>query len=131
LCFYGTPKTKKMRLAISGWRGMTTRDHLPIFQQAMEDLIVTHNQIPVLVITGGARGADAMGEQWAKDHDIELKVLTPEYSKYGSKAPLLRNTEIVRECTHLLAFPHASGSGTQDAIRKAMKTDKIVSVVHL
>lgn len=120
-----------MRLAISGWRGMTTRDHLHIFQQAMVDLIVEHNQIPVLVITGGARGADAMGEAWALEHKIELKVFLPEYKKHGKRAPLLRNTDIIKECTHLLAFPHKDGSGTQDAIRKAMKMDKIVSVVHL
>ena len=120
-----------MKLAISGWRKMSSKEYLHVFQQAMEDLIVTHNQIPRLVITGGARGADALGEAWAKEHNIPLLVLKPEYSKHGDKAPLLRNTDIVKECTHLLAFPHSSGSGTQDAIRKAMKLDKIVIVNHL
>lgn len=97
----------------------------------MEDFIVTHNAIPTVIITGGAKGADALGEQWAKDHGIELKVLRPEYGKHGNKAPLIRNTEIVSECTHLLAFPHPQGSGTQDAIRKAEKMGKVVIVVHL
>jgi hypothetical protein len=41
-----------MRLAISGWRGMSSKEYLHVFQQAMEDLIV---------ITGGAKGADAFG----------------------------------------------------------------------
>lgn len=121
-----------MKLAISGWRGMSLKgEHLLVFQEAMEDLIVTQNKIPSLVITGGAKGADALGEAWAKQHGIPLLVLTPEYKKHGKAAPLLRNTDIVKACTHLLAFPHSSGSGTQDAIRKAMKMDKIVIVHHL
>lgn len=98
-------------------------EYLYIFQQAMEDLIVTQNKIPSVVITGGAKGADALGESWARQHNIPLIVLTPEYTKYGNKAPILRNTDIVKACTH------PSGTGTQDAIRKAMKMDKIV-VVH-
>jgi hypothetical protein len=51
-----------MKLAISGWRGMTSKEHVLVFQQAMEDVLVTHCVIPTLVITGGARGADALGE---------------------------------------------------------------------
>ena len=54
----------KMKLAISGWRKMSSKDYLHVFQQAIVDLIVTHNQIPELVITGGAIGADALGEAW-------------------------------------------------------------------
>jgi YspA, cpYpsA-related SLOG family len=120
-----------MRLAISGWRGMSSKEYLHVFQQAMEDLIVTQNQIPSIVITGGAKGADALGEAWAKEHSIPILVLKPDYTKNGDKAPLIRNTDIINECTHLLAFPHKSGSGTQDAIRKAMKLDKILIIHHL
>lgn len=121
-----------MKLAISGWRHMSASgEHLLIFQQAMENLLITQCKIPVLVITGGARGADALGESWAREHKIPLQILKPDYETYGKTAPLLRNTDIVKECTHLLAFPHADGSGTQDAIRKALKLDKMVSVYHL
>lgn len=121
-----------MRLAISGWRGMKySGEHLWLFQQAMEDLIVNHNKIPTLIITGGAKGADQLGEQWAKEHNIPLLVLKPEYDKHGNKAPLVRNVDIVSGCTHLLAFPHKEGSGTQHAIREAMKRDKSIMVIHL
>jgi hypothetical protein len=72
-----------------------------------------------------------LGEAWAKEHSIPTLILKPEYQKYGNIAPLLRNTDIINECTHLLAFPHKSGSGTQDAIRKAMKLDKILIIHHL
>lgn len=121
-----------MKLAISGWRGMhNSGEHLWTFQQAMEDLIVQHNKIPEVIITGGAKGADYLGEQWAKKHKIPLVVLKPEYDKHGPRAPLVRNVEIVSSCTHLLAFPHKEGSGTQHAIREAIKRDKITIVVHL
>lgn len=47
-----------MKLAISGWRGMSLKgEHLYIFQQAMEDLMVTQNKIPSLVITGWSQGS--------------------------------------------------------------------------
>lgn len=116
-----------VRLAISGWRGMTD---LTTFQQAMLDWVVEHGK-PTEIITGGARGADAMGEAWALEHQVALRIMRPDWERHGKRAALLRNGDIVEACTHLLAFPHPKGSGTQDTVRKAMKSDKVVTVVQL
>jgi hypothetical protein len=51
--------------------------------------------------------------------------------KTWKKAGLLRNTDIINESTHVIAFPNDKGSGTQDSIRKAQKLGKIVKVIYI
>jgi hypothetical protein len=45
----------------------------------------------------------------------------PVDSNKGKYKFLERNTKIVENSTHYIAFPSRSGSGTQDTIRKAQK----------
>lgn len=40
----------------------------------------------------------------------------------------MRNTDIVNECTHMIAFPSVNGKGTQDSIGKAKENDKVIEV---
>jgi hypothetical protein len=118
----------KPRLAVSCWRGMVDKD---VFAQAIQDFLIDHG-LPSVVITGGAVGADCIAEAWARSHNIPVETLRPVYEhREDRSAPLRRNTDIVSRCTHLLAFPSAHGSGTQDAVRKARKMNKVVTVIEL
>lgn len=121
-----------MKLAIVGWRGFTDA---ALFDATILDFVCEHG-MPLLVISGGAKGADALGEAWARKHKIELLVLKPDWTRLKGGAGIARNTDIVAECTHMLAFPHDQGKrrdgtekgGTQDSIRKARAQNKIVVI---
>jgi hypothetical protein len=73
------------------------------------------------VVSGGAKGADSLAERWAKDNAIPTTVFKPDWNKLGKKAGILRNTDIVNESTHLVAFPTKDSIGTWDSIRKSTK----------
>lgn len=45
----------------------------------------------VVIISGGAKGADSLAEKYAKDHGHELKVFYAEWDKYGKSAGYKRN----------------------------------------
>ena len=70
---------------------------------------------PGVIISGGARGADAMAERWAKEHGIPLTVFKADW-KLGTNAGPRRNRDIMKLATHVLAFPSNEGRGTQHAL---------------
>ena len=89
------------------------------------------------MVSGAANGIDTMADAWATEHGILMINYRAEgVDKYSSKkkwgkALLLRNTVIVNDCTHLLAFPHPTKSrGTWNTIRKAREMNREVSVVR-
>ena len=107
-------------LGISGWRGFTDYDK---FCEVVETAVKTfeHGGITAIV-SGGARGADALAERYAREKDLPLYVFKPDWKTLGKRAGPLRNADIIAKCTHLVAFPNMEeGKGTQDAIRKARK----------
>jgi hypothetical protein len=120
-------KKPEMRLAIVGWRGFTNKT---LFDTELKNFTDEYG-MPSLVVSGGAKGADTLAEEWAKEHNIKMLTLKPDWST-GKAAGILRNTDIVRECTHMVAFPsEAYGKGTQDSIRKAKRDGKPVRVCQV
>jgi len=76
------------------------------------------DQKVTLVISGGAKGADTLAEKWALEHNIDTLILKPDWT-IGKRAGLERNTDIVNEATHLIAFVMPESKGTWDSIKKA------------
>ena len=126
-------------LAIIGWRGMDRR-HAAIFNDTMKEFVI-HNGFPGQFVSGGAKGADQIGEKWADLHKIPKTILKPEWRpivdpatgerRYDPNAAKKRNTDIVGAATHVIAFPSRKGSGTQEAIAKAEEMGKPVVTVWI
>jgi hypothetical protein len=117
-----------IKLAIVGSRTFTDKN---FFLEKINEWINFHGN-PSVIISGGARGADTLAEKYATDNNIQTIIYKPDYKKYkGYIAPLIRNTLIVKECTHILAFPSRNGSGTQDTINKAEKLKKPISQYYI
>lgn len=72
------------------------------------------------IVSGGAKGADTLAEQLAKEYGIPTIIFLPQYDLYQKTAPLIRNTEIVKASTHLIAFPSKTSRGTLDTINKTI-----------
>jgi len=50
-----------------------------------------------MLLSGGAKGADSLAEIYAREKNIELKRLVPDWSTYGRAAGMIRNKDIVAE----------------------------------
>ena len=109
-----------MKLGVSGYRGFNDYHR---FYREMTSFIEEHGK-PTEIVSGGAKGADAMAERYAHEENIPLLVYHPDWNKHGKRAGILRNGDIVTRCTHLIAFPSRRGKGTQDAIRRARRQGK-------
>ncbi|MBX9636012.1 MAG: DUF2493 domain-containing protein [Nitrosomonas sp.] len=105
-----------MKLAIVGSRNFTNQKEL---DDIVDAFVLKHGMLPELVVSGGAKGADTLAHAWARKHNVSIKIFKPDWKTKGKAAGVLRNTDIVNECTHMIAFPSKDGKGTQDSIKKA------------
>lgn len=109
-----------MRLAIIGSRVCTSFD------------IASHITIkPDIIVSGGATGVDTLAKEYAIKNNIPIIEFLPEYDKYGRKAPLMRNIQIVDNCDFLLAFWNGNSRGTKFTIDLAIKRGVFFKVVRI
>jgi hypothetical protein len=110
-----------MKVAIIGSRGFTDYE---LVKKTLQPLGIT------LIISGGAAGADTLGEDYAKENGIETLIFKPDWKAYGKIAGFLRNTQIVEASELVVAFWDMESKGTKDSINKANKLGKKVLIVN-
>lgn len=103
-----------MKLIIAGGRDytMTPADIL-----YLDELHAQHRITEV--ISGGATGADAGGEQWAIRNRINLIRMPAEWAKYGRRAGPRRNRDMALYADAVVLFP--GGAGTRSMYKEAQK----------
>lgn len=82
------------------------------------------------IISGGASGADALGERFADDFNIPTRIFHPDWKKYGKTAGFIRNVDIVKHCDGLIAFWDGFSKGTKHSIDIARAHNKLLDVVY-
>ncbi|MDE7432937.1 MAG: DUF2493 domain-containing protein [Lachnospiraceae bacterium] len=87
--------------------------------------------VPDAIVSGGAIGADSYAKDYALKNGIALVEFLPNYKKYGKKAPILRNIQIVDNSDFLLAFWNGSSRGTKFTIDYAIKQGVTVRVIEI
>ncbi len=71
------------------------------------------------VFSGGATGADAIGEFWAKRNGLPVKLFPALWSQHGYAAGPIRNREMAKECDAVVLFP--GGKGTDNMRKMAIE----------
>lgn len=84
------------------------------------------NYTRVVVITGGAPGADMIAHYEAGKLGLDTMVINAEWSFYGASAGPRRNAEMIAELlepvgeeTDRFVYAFGGGRGTNDTIKKA------------
>jgi hypothetical protein len=117
----------EMNLAVVGYRGFNDYEFLDgVILQVMDEW-----GAPDRIVSGGARGADTLAERWADDNGVEKMIYPADWDRYGKKAGMLRNRQIVDDATHMVAFLSPQSRGTWDSIRKAQTKGIPVRVVQI
>lgn len=111
-----------IRCIIAGGR---TFDDYALVKRKL-DAIFQHQEC-VEIVSGGATGADALGEQYARERGWPVKRFPADWD-LGKRAGPLRNAQMVAYATHLVAFP--GGRGTADCIKQAQDAGLTVRVIR-
>lgn len=79
------------------------------------------------VVSGGAKGVDSLAEQWAKEHNINVKHFLPNWGKYGKSAGVIRNQQMVDYANVIIAIWDGKSKGTKWTIDYALKQGRLKS----
>ena len=126
-------KMNELRIIIAGTRSFNNA-HLLIrilnkyLCGLVDDGIITSNEM-IKFISGTARGADQLGEQFAKACKCEVVRFPADWNKYGKSAGIIRNHEMGNYADYLIAFWDGKSRGTKNVIeemRRAGKHGKVI-----
>ena len=90
---------------------------------------INPNNEEIEIVSGNARGADKLGERYAKEHNLPVKLFPANWDKYGKRAGYLRNQEMANYADMLIAFWDEKSKGTKHMIDIAKKQDLTVIVI--
>ena len=87
------------------------------------------------LISGHAPGADTLGERYAREHDLKLRVFPAQWELYGKTAGVIRNQQMtdyaLKESAIAVFFWNGSSRGTRDAIRRALKAGIDTRIIQI
>ena len=115
-----------MKLAIVG-----TRNPSISYEEFKEKLGRVISAYVDTIVSGGAAGIDAFARRFAVENHLQLIEYLPDYSLYGRRAPIVRNSHIVEDADDMVAFPSGESKGTFDSIRKMEQTGKNVKIIRI
>lgn len=84
---------------------------------------------PTEVVCGKARGADALGEQWAIENNIPVTYFPADWENLGKRAGYVRNSEMGKYGDCLIAFWDQKSRGTKHMIDIMEKLGKPYAVI--
>ena len=111
-----------MKLAVVGSRGFSDKARLYAELEKFSGIS--------LIISGGAKGADQLAEEYARERNIPVKIFMPDWAKYKRAAGPMRNKLIVQESECVIAFWDGVSAGTKSSIDFAKKENKTLHIVR-
>lgn len=85
----------------------------------------------MVFLSGGCRGADMLGERYAKENDYEIIRYNAEWDKYGAAAGPKRNLAMAADCDYVICFWDGKSRGTASMIKQAEKCGKPVKIKYI
>ena len=130
-----------MRVIIAGGRDFNDFKLLEsninkIFKQLSDEKLISIyvNESNIEIICGKARGADTLGEQFAKDYKLSIKYFPADWNTYGKSAGYRRNAEMANYAKEdngvLIAFWDGKSKGTKHMIDLAKSNNIRVFIIN-
>lgn len=115
-----------MKLAIVGSRDYIDYNQMSEFIKSKFDMTEIDT-----IVSGGARGADALAERFAEENGLKMIVKKANWDKYGRAAGPIRNKLIIEEADMVAAFPSPKSTGTRNSMSLAKKAGKRLEVLNV
>lgn len=103
-----------MRVIIAGGRDCDN-------YQLLLDSIAESGFVITTVVSGGAKGADALGERYAVETNTALEIFSADWNRHGRAAGPIRNRKMAENADALIALWDGKSRGTKNMIEEAAK----------
>ena len=117
------------RVIIAGSRSFN--DYVLLREQCLSILQEKMRTHRVIIVSGHARGADSLGERFAKEFRLPFELHPAKWRLLGRAAGMVRNAEMAKCSDALIAFWNGESSGTRHMINFARKRGLEISVIDL
>lgn len=118
----------KQKILIAGSRYFTDYDVAKAYiDHCLSNMEDTSSFI---LLSGGCRGADRLGERYAEEHGWEIRHFLPDWERYGRSAGPRRNQAMVEEADYVICF-WDGGRGTKSTITYAERLQKPLRIKRL
>lgn len=108
-----TEERKFFRVIVCGGRDFRDADAV---SGVLDAVLAKHPDL--VVVQGGADGADRLAFDWAKAHGVPVSTFPANWEQLGRRAGPVRNATMLRVgAAGVVAFP--GGRGTADMVRQA------------
>ena len=122
-----------MRIIIAGTR---TFSDYTLLKTTMDDILnqlSAKNSDKLTILSGCAKGADALGEKWFFEHfpcNWVLDSYPADWDKHGKAAGPIRNEEMANNADMCVVFWDGESKGSAHMIKTALKKGLLVKVVY-
>jgi|TARA_R110001592_G_scaffold114618_5_gene314598 hypothetical protein len=96
------------KLIIAGSRSFNDYD---LLKDKLDRLLSNKDLSTVHIVSGTARGADELGERYAKERGCQLDLFPANWKKYGKSAGFERNTRMARHADAAVVFWDGASRG--------------------
>ena len=114
------------RVVIAGCRDYENYEQAKEFIDICLSNVRKENEI--IIVSGGARGADAIGERYAKENGFAVEKYPADWEKYGKSAGPIRNKQMAEISDYVICFWNEKSKGTKSMIDYAKKLNKPVKI---
>lgn len=110
-----------MKVAVVGSRSVGKEHYLTLCEK-----------IPIgasTIISGGAKGADALAKQYAAENDLFYEESLPDYDRFGRAAPMRRNEEMIDRADYVIVLWDGKSNGSAYVIKRCIDCGTPVRVL--
>jgi YspA, cpYpsA-related SLOG family len=114
------------KVIVAGSRSFNNYD---LLKKTLDYLL--QNKLPnVEIVSGGARGADKLGERYAAENNLKIKQFIPDWDAYGKSAGYRRNVEMAKYSDACVCFWDGMSRGTNHMIDIAKKEGIKLKIIY-
>ncbi len=114
------------RIVVAGGRDFADYETAKTFiDQCLSDISDKYN---IIFISGGCKGADALGERYAKEKGYLIERYLAEWKRYGRSAGPIRNKKMADVCDFVICFWDGKSRGTKSMIEYAESLGKPIAI---
>ena len=116
----------RMKVIIAGGRDFNDYDLL----KKKCDKILSEIKEDIIIVSGGAKGADSLGERYANERGFGIDYFIPDWNKYGRAAGMLRNAEMSKHADAAIIFWDQKSRGSKNMIELSKKEGLKLRVIN-
>lgn len=84
----------------------------------------------IVIISGTAKGADTLGEHYARERGYTLRQFPADWDQFGKSAGYRRNCQMADNADALIAFWDGQSAGTRHMIEIARERNLAVRIIN-